>query len=54
MGAAGNERPSMRLWVSVYCLKSLSLIATITSLQVSCVGHERVQTYHLSSLEASH
>lgn len=54
MGAAGNETRSMWLCMSGYCLKRVSLIAIITSLQVSCVGHKTVQRCHLSGLEFSH
>lgn len=54
MGAAGNETHSMWLRVSGHCLKSVSLIAIITSLQVSCVGHETVQGRHRSAVEFSH
>ncbi len=54
MGAAGNETHLMWLCVSGYCLKGVSLIAIIPSLQVSCVGHKTVQACLLSGLEFSH
>lgn len=41
MGSARNETPSVWLCVSGYCLNSASLMAIITYLQVSYVGHKK-------------